>query len=203
MIRVFVLDHNFHAREGLKHRLQDAQINVCGESDTVRTAMRDLVRLTCDLIILDYWLLDLLGLEAIRRLRRIKPRAKFMVLLEHYNAEILMRLRRLQVHALLPKAIRYPIPTVVKSIYCGATYCHPTFAKYYYYQQLSKLPLMQHLNDRQYEIVMAYMIGRNYRDIAKAYCLSISTVRNYKSYTERLLRRHHIGLRDYFMLCLH
>jgi len=95
MIRILVVDDHAVVREGLC-RLLDGEddIEVIGQAGTGREALEICERLKPEVVLLDYSLPDMDGLEATSRIISLKTGARILVLTMHASEEYAIRLIR-------------------------------------------------------------------------------------------------------------
>jgi len=83
-IRVLLADDHMIVREGLRALLEaEGDIDVVGEAQTGRQAVQLTQRLRPDVVIMDVAMPLLNGLEATRRIRKVVPAAKVLILSAH------------------------------------------------------------------------------------------------------------------------
>ena len=91
MTRILIVDDHEMIRHGLRALLKNrADWTVCGEATTGREAVAEAVRLKPDVIVLDFILPGLNGLEATRQIHQALPLAEVLVFTMH-NSEQLAR----------------------------------------------------------------------------------------------------------------
>jgi two-component system, NarL family, response regulator DevR len=79
--RVYLLDDHDIVRRGLRDLLVDANdIDVVGDSGSVREAISDILRLEVDVMLLDLQLQDGSGIEVCRAVRAVKPSVSGLLL---------------------------------------------------------------------------------------------------------------------------
>lgn len=81
MIRVVIADDHPHVRSALRHVLEmEADFDVVGEAGDGVRAIREVVRTGADLVVLDYRMPKLDGVQVARELGRVAPRTAMVML---------------------------------------------------------------------------------------------------------------------------
>jgi len=90
-------------RDGVRSYLTIHSIAVVGEASNAAEAIRKVIKLTPDVIVLDVNLPFMDGGELARRLRRLVPKAKLLAFSMHSGAEYVGRMARCGVHGYVVK----------------------------------------------------------------------------------------------------
>jgi DNA-binding NarL/FixJ family response regulator len=91
-MRILIVDDHEVVRLGIRGLLEtQPDWLVCGEGATGREAVACARRLQPDLVVLDFTLPELGGLEVIRQLRRVTPGTRILVLTIHQSEELAQR----------------------------------------------------------------------------------------------------------------
>ena len=86
--RVFIAEDHTILREGLKSILtSNADLEVVGEAEDGREAIRGIDKYKPDLLILDLTMPRMNGLEAIKEIKKISPKTRIMILTIHDTEE--------------------------------------------------------------------------------------------------------------------
>ena len=83
MIRVMLVDDHALVRMGFRMLLADAQVEVVAEADTGEQACADYARVRPDVVVMDLSMPGMGGLEAVRRLLALDPKARILALSAH------------------------------------------------------------------------------------------------------------------------
>jgi DNA-binding NarL/FixJ family response regulator len=105
MIRILIADGDDASRERLR-RLLDGQADwqVCGEASTGPQAVELVLRLAPHVAVLDIGLPEMNGLEALRRIKRLRPDTEILVLTAHEPDDLIRDLLTAGAGACLVKA---------------------------------------------------------------------------------------------------
>ena len=91
MMRIFIVDNQVLFREGLISILNRVDgFEIVGEADTVTSAVDSVLQLNPDLVLIDIFLPDGSGLEAMKSLLAKKPNIKFIILTQHESDDLLL-----------------------------------------------------------------------------------------------------------------
>ena len=83
MIRVLLVDDHALVRMGFRMLLADAQVEVVGESSNGEQACIDYASLQPDVVVMDLSMPGMGGIEAVRRLLALDPKARVLALSAH------------------------------------------------------------------------------------------------------------------------
>jgi DNA-binding NarL/FixJ family response regulator len=89
MTRILIVDDHEMIRRGLRGLLENRPVwTVCGEAMTGREAVAEAIRLKPDVIVLDFALPGLNGLEVMRQIRQALPGAEILVYTMHHSEQL-------------------------------------------------------------------------------------------------------------------
>ena len=88
-MRILIADDNDVVRRGVVRLLSEAGWNVCGEARDGSEALQKARELLPDVILLDFSMPGMNGLEATRHLRQELPEAKILMLSQHDPIQLL------------------------------------------------------------------------------------------------------------------
>jgi len=185
MIRVLVVDDHTLVRAGLC-RLLDAEddIEVTGETGSGREAVELCEKLKPDIVLLDYSLPDMDGLETTSRIVDLKTGARVLILTMYANEEYAIRVIRAGASGFVVKgAAPEELLTAVRKVARKATYISPDIMDKMVGrmgQPESESP-ESNLSDREMQVLVRLARGSTTREVAKVLCLSVSTVETYRS----------------------
>jgi DNA-binding NarL/FixJ family response regulator len=95
MIRVFITDDHALVREGLKRLLaEETDVVVLGEAASAEAMLARAEHEAWDVLLLDLSLPDLSGLEALRRVKKIRPRLKVIIVTMQNEDQYALRILR-------------------------------------------------------------------------------------------------------------
>lgn len=192
--RVLLVEDHRILREGLKAVLtSDPEIEVVGEADDGREAVRAAERLAPDVVILDITLPRTSGLDAIAEIRERCPRAKIVVLTAHKAEDLVLSALREGAHAyVLKEASLEELTAAVHRVRDGHRYLSPEITSYVVARSLREeggdvpTSAFETLTPREREILKLVAEGYRNREIAEYLCISLRTVESHRA---RLMKK--------------
>jgi DNA-binding NarL/FixJ family response regulator len=201
-VRILIADDHDVVREGLKTLLATrADFRICGEAATGREAVAQARALKPQVVVLDFSMPELNGLEATRQIRKALPGAEVLILTMH-DSEALARevlaagargfllkthAKRDLVAAVDALAQHQPFFTGELSALVLDAFLHPD-------QHPAKTGApADRLTPREREIVQLIAEGRTSKDIALLLGLSVKTVDAHRANIMRKLDLHSVS----------
>ena len=185
MIRVLVVDDHTLVRAGLCRLLDSEEdIEVVGETGLGREAVELCEKLKPDVIILDYSLPDMDGLETTTRIVPLKTMARILILTMYANEEYAIRLIRAGASGFVVKgASPEELLNAVRKVARMGTYISQSILEKMVGrmgQPESETPESS-LSDREMQVLVRLARGFTTREVSKELCLGFSTVETYRS----------------------
>jgi two-component system invasion response regulator UvrY len=185
MIRTLVVDDHTMVRAGLC-RLLDAEedIEVVGQSGSGREAVQLARELKPDVVILDYSLPDIDGLETTRQIVALNLGTRILILTMYANEEYATRVIKAGAAGFIVKvaatdellaAVR---KVARKGVYVSASIMEKMVGRMG--QSHEDVPEAV-LSDREMQVLIQLAKGSTSREVSKALSLSLSTVETYRS----------------------
>jgi len=201
-VRILIADDHDVVREGLKTLLAArADFRVCGEAATGREAVAKTRQLKPHVVVLDFSMPELNGLEATRQIRKALPDTEVLILTMH-DSETLARAVLaagargflVKTHAKRQLAAAVDALARHEPFFAGAVSALMLDAFLHPAQQPAKAgaPADQ-LTPREREIVQLIAEGRTSKDIALLLGLSVKTVDAHRTNVMRKLRLHSVS----------
>ena len=188
---VFIADDHTLMREGLRSLLAaHADIRVVGVAENGLEAVREVLRLKPQIVLMDISMPDLNGVEATRQLADRCPASKVIILsmhatIEHYHHAI----RAGAYGYLLKESATEEIAHAVRSVRAGRQYVSSSIVARFQYKPNIESPL-DSLSRREREILQLVTENHCSSKIAKLLNVSPKTVETYRS---RLMQK--LGMR--------
>lgn len=193
MIKIILIDDHALVRQGIRHMLQDAkEIQIIGEAGTGTEAVQLVREVHPNVVLLDFKLPDISGLEVTTRLLRIDPSLKILVVSSAINDLFPFRLLEAGAQGYLTKdASRDELIRGIKAVNNGLRVISPEVASRL---ALAKIDVKSNhsfheLTDREMEVMMMVIRGDLVKDIAERLFLSPKTVHSYRS---RIFEKLHV-----------
>ena len=194
-IRVLLVDDHAVVRAGLKSLLQRAaDIDVIGEADNGRDAVRRSEELKPDVVVMDLTMPGLNGIDATRLLREKYPAIQVVMLSMHSNSEYVFRALDAGVTAFVLKvSAGEDVEAAVRAAHAGRRYLSRGIAAIESAEQsrAGRASPLESLSTREREVLQLVVEGRSSTEIAATLHLSPKTVETYRV---RLMAK--LGVRD-------
>jgi two-component system, NarL family, invasion response regulator UvrY len=183
LIKIMLVDDHFLVRTGIKLILSDTPgMVVVGEASSGEEATRLVRELLPDVILMDVDMPGIGGLEATRKLLRISPHAKILVITAYSDDLFASRLLQSGAAGYITKdAGKDELVHAVKTIFSGQRYLSTSVAN-----QLA-LAHVEHnespfakLSERELQILLMIVRGISLQQIAKQLYLSPKTISSYR-----------------------
>ena len=135
-----------------------------------------------DMILLDIGLPGMSGLEGIRLIKEVVPKADILILSAYDDSDKVFKALCAGAVSYLSKRIDLPtIKDALTTVHGGGSYMSPSIARKVinYFAPTKKIPEDNLLTARQEQIVQGLVDGLSYKMIADKYLISIETVRDH------------------------
>ncbi|MHC8318468.1 response regulator [Pseudomonas sp. LB3P31] len=162
---------------------------VVGEANDGSHLVEMVERLAPDIILLDISMKQTGGLEALQRLKRVRPQSKVLILSMHTDPALIMQALESGAHGyLLKDTTATELEQALDALRNNERYLSPAIAHTVINQALvrnrpSQAPIIDthNLTARQLEILRLIVRGKSTREIASGLGLSIKTVETHRS----------------------
>ncbi len=184
MIRVIIVDDHPVVRRGLNQIIAaQKDMQVTGEAENAREALRVIRRTACDAVVLDITLPDASGLEVLNQLQRERPTLPVLIMSIH--EEELYALRVLKAGAsgyLMKNSVPEELIEAIRKITDGGRYISPSLAERLASELASPETSSLHgkLSDREFQIMCLIASGKSLKEIGNTLCISGKTVSSYR-----------------------
>jgi two-component system invasion response regulator UvrY len=185
MIQILIIDDQALVRTGLRHILdQSNEVIKVTEASSGETALSRCRKNFPDVILLSVNLPGLTGFEITRKLKRIHPKAKIIILAAHAKPPYPTRLMDAGASGYLTRDCEAEeLLLAVKTVAGGQRYIGSEAAKQLALSMVSGTTgdsPFEDLSAREMEVMLKLTDGRRIPDIASLMCLSPKTVSTYK-----------------------
>jgi two-component system response regulator NreC len=195
-ITVLVCDDHALFREGVKTILSaQPDIEVVGEAADGKEAVDEAIRLNPNVVLMDISMPVLKGFDAVRRIRKVRPDVKILILTVYDDEDLVARCLDAGAAGYVlkdspPLQLVYAIQTVSR----GQQYMSPRVltgvVRQYIAQPADFKGGYELLSDREREILVLLAEGQSLKDIASRLNLSVKTVDAHKYNLMRKLDLH-------------
>ena len=199
-LRILIADDHEMVRQGLRRVIEEQKgWSVCGEANTGRQAVAKAKQLRPEIVITDFSMPELNGLEATRQIRAALPRTEVLILTMH-DSEQLVR------EVLAAGARGYILKTDAGNSLVAAVTALAQH-KPYFTSKVSELVLEGFLNPqnlraddgtgrltpREREIVQLLAEGKSNKEVASILGISVKTAETHRTNIMRKLELHSMG----------
>lgn len=196
-IRVLLAEDHTIVRKGLRSLLQgQSGIDVVAEAEEGRQAVRLAEQLGPDVVLMDFSMPGLNGLEATRQIIERVPGTKVLVLTRHMNQEYVDRILEAGASGyLVKKSAPEELVIAIQAVQRGDSYLDPAIATTIIRGYLGKSKpgsedRYEKLTPRQREVLQLIAEGRANREIAAILHISVKTVENHRASLMKALDLH-------------
>jgi DNA-binding NarL/FixJ family response regulator len=196
--RILIVEDHTLLRAGLRALLsQDPDIEIVGESDNGRDAVRLIGTLAPNLVLMDLTMPGMNGIEAIADIKRRYPETRVLVLTIHKTDEYIHESLRAGADGyILKDATHDELRIAIRSVLNGKTYLSPDISgkviNRYLGSGKSSTPASawDSLTHREREVLKLVAEGHPNKYIADYLCLSVKTVEKHRSNLMKKLDLH-------------
>lgn len=195
--KIVVADDHTILRQGLRALLStDPDLEVVGEAEDGRTAVRSVATLSPDLLLMDLSMPRMNGMEAITEIKKRSPATKIVVLTVHKSEEyILSALKAGADGYVLKDAGHDELVRAVKNVLAGKRYLSPDISEkviggYLEGKRALKTTPWDTLTQREREILKLIAEGYKNKEIAEHLIISLKTVGKHRSNLMRKMDLH-------------
>ena len=184
MINVFLVDDHELVRTGIRRILEDVRgIKVVGEAQSGETAVTFCRQHHPDVILMDMNMPGIGGLEATRKILRIRPDVRIIVLTIHSENPFPTKVMQAGAAGYLTKgAAPDEMIQAIRLVHSGQRYISPEIAQQMALSQFASADEnpFKSLSERELQIMMMNTKGQKVTDISEQLNLSPKTVNSYR-----------------------
>ncbi|MDP1928211.1 MAG: response regulator transcription factor [Thiobacillus sp.] len=196
--RIFIVEDHTLLRAGLRALLsQDPDLEIVGEADNGRDAIRAIGSLAPHLVLMDLSMPGMNGIEAMMDIKRRNPETRVLVLTIHKTDEYIHESLRAGADGyILKDATHDELRVAIRSVLNGKTYLSPDISGKVIHGYLgtgktdSVGSTWDTLTHREREVLKLVAEGHPNKYIADFLCLSIKTVEKHRSNLMKKLNLH-------------
>jgi len=186
-IRILIVDDHGVIRAGLRALLSaESDLEVIGEAANGSEALRLAEVLQPDLILLDINMPGLDGIEVTRRLKKIRPSLKVLMLTFHEDESLLQE--AIQAGAagyIIKRAIESELIYAIRSVWRGDLYVHPAMTRALL-KEITPLPISTEeptnvLTPREVDVLRLIAQGYTNKQTAETLNISVRTVEGHRA----------------------
>ncbi|MBI3479565.1 MAG: response regulator transcription factor [Nitrosomonadales bacterium] len=197
--RIMIVEDHTLFRAGIHSLLlQDMELEIVGETDNGRDAVRLIETLAPDLVLMDISMPGMNGIEALTDIKRRYPKTLVLVLTAHNADEYIHESLRAGADGyILKDATHDELRVAIRNVLNGKTYLSPDISKKVITAYLgtgkatnSTSSSWDTLTHREREILKLVAEGHPNKYIANYFCLSIKTIEKHRSNLMKKLDLH-------------
>ena len=188
-LRILLADDHRLMRRGLRTLLEGEQdMDIAGEADNGRDAVRLALELKPDVVIMDVTMPELNGVMATRRIRRDNPDAKVLALSMHPGGKVISEMLQAGASGYLVKSCALEeLTDAVRSVQQGKVYLSPEIAGPVVDDYVQRLTSGQRvgaspLSDREREVLQLVAEGKSTKEIASDLHITPKTVEAHRQH---------------------
>ena len=188
MISIILVDDHAIMRDGLRHLLdQESDIEVVGEADNGREAVKLALEKKPDIVIMDVAMQDMNGIEATRQIKSENPKIKVIALSMHSERQIVVGIFRAGASGyLLKDSSSLELVEAIRTIHLGRKYLSEKISDIVL-QEISDIKKdtgeigVDVLTNRECEILQLISEGNSTKKIADILFISPKTVESHRA----------------------
>ncbi|OGG46695.1 MAG: DNA-binding response regulator [Candidatus Handelsmanbacteria bacterium RIFCSPLOWO2_12_FULL_64_10] len=184
MIKLLIADDHAVVREGLKRILAETpDLVVAGEAGDGQEALDRVRAEAWDMVLLDISLPGMSGLDALKQLKRERPRLPVLVLSIYPEDQYAVRVLKAGASGYLTKdSAPDQLIAAIRKISLGRKFVSPYLAEKLAVDLATdtERPLHERLSDREYQVLCLIASGKTVKEIAAGLSLSVKTVSTYR-----------------------
>ena len=186
MIRVLLADDHSIVRAGLRRLIEESEdIRVIAEASDGQEAIRFVQTSLPDVAVVDISMPGVDGLEVIDQIHNRHPKLPILVLTMHEEEQYVIRALNVGAAGYVTKrSAPEKLVEAIRKVYAGGRFLSDSAAETLAVRMSrgkSGSSPLDHLSNREIQVLRCLALGQTNREIAEAYGLSIKTVDTYRS----------------------
>lgn len=205
-IKVLIAEDHTIVRQGLVALLRsEPEIEVAGEASDGFEAVELAKKLLPDIVLMDIAMRNLNGLEATRKIKKLFPHTKVLVLTMYENEEWIFQVLKAGASGYLIKdSAMTDLLSAIRAVSQGDSFLSPSISKKVIDEYIRKAEMGEErvlddlLSNREREVLQLIAEGQSIPQIASLLCISKKTVEAHKAHIMEKLNIHDkVGLIKY------
>lgn len=188
-IRILLADDHTIVRQGLARLLEEQpDLSIVGEAINGQVVIDMALELAPDIIIMDIAMPLLNGIEAAKKVRKILPECKIIILSMYSHEHYIYQLLETGISGyLLKDSSGKDIIKAIKAAMNNETFLSPTIsqkveaAQYFPHKKSSREEKYESLSNREREVFQLIAEGFSTKKITEILCISTSTVKSHRA----------------------
>lgn len=186
-LRVLVADDHPVVLAGIRALLnRNPGVEIIGEAHDGRTALQMAIELQPSILVLDFSMPDLNGVEVTKRLLAERPHSKVIVLTVHEDRSYLRKLIEVgAVGYVLKRSAADDLLRAIQAVAAGGVYLDPSIAGHAIDRIPNRLKEATNgraeLSEREVEVLRLTAVGHSNKAIANILRISVKSVETYKA----------------------
>ena len=182
-ITVLIVDDHPVVRQGLRQLLEvQENLEIVGEAEDGQSAIEKTGELIPDVVLMDWVMPEMTGVEATREIRQISPHTQVVVLTSHHeDALVFPAIKAGALSYLLKSSLPEEVIEAVQAAARHEARLHPRIAKRLMEEISGDAPSLESLTSRELEVLKLIAQGQDNRNIAASLVVSEKTVKTHVS----------------------
>jgi DNA-binding NarL/FixJ family response regulator len=188
-IRILLADDHTIVRQGLARLLEEQpDLSIVGEAINGQVVIDMALELAPDIIIMDIAMPLLNGIEAAKKVRKILPECKIIILSMYSHEHYIHQLLETGISGyLLKDSSGKDIIKAIKAAMNNETFLSPTIsqkveaAQFFPHKKSSREEKYENLSNREREVFQLIAEGFSTKKITEILCISTSTVKSHRA----------------------
>ena len=188
-MRLMLVDDHEIVRAGLRMLLESqADMEIVGECENGRDAIRRALELKPDVILMDVSLPDIPGYDATRAIKKELPNVIVLALTMHESDEYFFEMLNAGASGYVPKkAAPTELVNAIRSVHAGGVYLYPSLAKTLVKDYLTRAEqgddkaAFDGLTERERQVLKLIADGKGNQEVADELVISVKTVERHRA----------------------
>ena len=188
-IRILLAEDHAFVRQGTRELLeQQVDLEVVAEAENGRQAVQLALKERPDVVIMDFAMPELNGIEATRQIKAVAPNIAILVLTAYDSEQYVFAFLEAGAAGYLLKDVSVEeLVKAIRAVYAGESMLHPAIARKvishfsHVEEKQSTGDLLEQLTEREIEVLRLAAKGMSNRDISRHLSISVRTVQTHLS----------------------